>query len=115
MSVSTSGDYRHYFFDPSGRRIHNIIDTRTGEPASASMSVTLITEQGIHADALSTAVFIMGPERGLAMLATLPYRAEAIVVGPDCRVHLSPTLGDRFRYRMPPGADGVLPDCVGKP
>lgn len=116
-SISTSGDYKHYFFDPAGQRVHHLIDTRTGEPGRMSIAVTMITEQGINADTLSTAVFIMGPERGLAMLATLPYRAEAIIIGPDCKVHVSPSIGARLRFvsEMTPDANGILPRCAGRP
>lgn len=115
VSISTSGDYEHSYFDDAGVRIHHIIDTRTGLPARGALSVTVITRDGIHADALSTAVFVLGVERGLALLAALPFHAEAVIVGPDCVLHATPGTADRLRFRMPPDANGVLPRCVGRP
>ena len=75
----------------------------------------VITRDGIHADALSTAVFVLGVEQGLALLAQLPFHAEAVIVGPDCVLHATPGTADRLRFRMPPDANGVLPRCVGRP
>ncbi|MDH3819104.1 MAG: FAD:protein FMN transferase, partial [Myxococcales bacterium] len=64
-SFSTSGDYEHAVFDGAGNRWHHIIDTRTGRPADKSLSVTIMTSEGIYADALSTAAFVLGPEKAL--------------------------------------------------
>jgi len=66
-AVSTSGDYvRVYFL--GARRIHHIIDPRTGEPATLCQSVTVVAPAGTQADALSTAAFVLGPERGRMIL-----------------------------------------------
>lgn len=89
-SISTSGDYEHFFIEPDGTRIHHIIDTDTGLPARGALSVTVIADNGIYADALSTAVFVLGPEEGIAMLRNAPVRAEAIVVDAECRIHTTP-------------------------
>ncbi|MBC7171383.1 MAG: FAD:protein FMN transferase, partial [Polyangiaceae bacterium] len=70
-------------------------------PAERSLSVTLITEVGMYADALSTAVFVLGPERGLAMLASLPFRAEAVIVDPMCNVSATPGTLERLELLMP--------------
>ena len=112
-SISTSGDYEHFFVH-EGQRWHHILDLETGLPARRTKSVTLLAPQGLYADALSTAVFVLGPERGLAMLAELPFRAEAIVVGADCRVYTTPGTDARLTYRVEL-IDGVLPDCVDRP
>lgn len=109
-SVSTSGDYEHAFVDREGRRWHHIIDTDTGLPSTKSMSVTLLSERGIYADALSTAAFVLGPERALAMLAALPFRAEAVIVGADCKLYTTPGTAERLVMRTEL-ADGALPGC----
>lgn len=107
-SISTSGDYEHVYFDAEGRRWHHILDLRTGLPATRSLSVTVLTESGIYADALSTAVFVLGPERGVAMLADLPIRVEAAVVGADLELVNSPGMQESLRLRQPL-QDGRLP------
>jgi thiamine biosynthesis lipoprotein len=106
-SVSTSGDYEHYFVH-EGRVYHHIIDVSTGYPATKSSSVTLIAPEGIYADALSTACFVQGPAPCLAMLEKLPFKASAVIIDPDMRVHISPGIADRVKFN-PPLVDGRLP------
>ena len=75
--VATSGDYLQYF--TQDRRFHHILDPRTGTPADEVSSVTIVTRTGMSADALSTAIFVLGPEHGLTLLSQLA-GVEGVVV-----------------------------------
>ena len=77
-SVATSGDYRR-FVTVQGEKQSHILDTRTGTGASALVSDTIIAPDATTADALSTAVNVLGPEKGLALIERLPH-VEAILI-----------------------------------
>ncbi len=77
-AVATSGNYERYF-DPEGK-VGHIMDPRTGYSARASSSATLIAPTCMEADALATAVFVLGPEEGIALVNSLP-NVEALIVG----------------------------------
>jgi thiamine biosynthesis lipoprotein len=87
-AIVTSGDYLRYF-ERDGVRYHHIIDPATGRPAARSMAVTVIAPTATDADALATGLFVLGPERGLERLASIP-GVEALFFGPDASVHASP-------------------------
>lgn len=109
-SFSTSGDYEHAVFDDSGKRWHHIIDPKSGRPADKSLSVTIMTAEGIYADALSTAAFVLGPTKALQMLSRIAYPAEAVIVGSDCKVYMTPKASQKIRMSVEL-VDGRLPDC----
>jgi thiamine biosynthesis lipoprotein len=69
-AVATSGDYRQFFL-LGERRVHHILDPQTGEPADGVTSVTVVAESCLDADALTTLVFVLGPERGKELLNSL--------------------------------------------
>jgi thiamine biosynthesis lipoprotein len=83
-SVATSGDYQR-FIEVEGVRYHHLIDPKTGYPARELASATVWTRSALDADALATAVFVMGPEDGLALAERLR-GVEALVVTPDGEV-----------------------------
>jgi thiamine biosynthesis lipoprotein len=75
LSVATSGNSERSR-EVEGRRIGHILDPRTGEPAPDFGSVTVVAPSALVADILSTALFVLGPEEGLALAASL--RKEGI-------------------------------------
>lgn len=70
-SVATSGDYQR-FFEEEGQRYHHIINPFTGMPAYELSSVTVVATDTMTADALSTVIFVLGVEKGLALVESLP-------------------------------------------
>lgn len=108
-SIATSGDYEHYFIDESGRRWHHIIDLTTGRPATRSMQVSILTEQGIYADAMTKPCFVWGPERCMEWLRDRPGHPEAVIVDSDMRVWMTPGARERVQMHVDLDADGRLP------
>lgn len=87
-ALDTSGDYERYFVK-DGVRYHHIIDPKTGYPAEGLISVTVITEDPVRADALATAIFVMGPEKALEFVKKTK-DIEVIMVTDKMNVLISP-------------------------
>jgi FAD:protein FMN transferase len=100
-TLSTSGDYERFFIK-DGRRYHHILDPDTGRPAAAgARSVTIVTPRPTLADGLSTGVFIMGPEAGMALIERLP-DVEGVIVSDRNEVLVSSGLRGRLERLAPP-------------
>ena len=91
-AVSTSGDYERYF-EQGGVRHHHIIDPATGCSPAAIHSVTILAADGLTAEALSKSLFVLGIERGMALIESQP-GVDAIVVDAKGRLHYSTGLQD---------------------
>ena len=89
-AISTSGDYER-FFDEDGVRYHHIIDPKTGKSPHGVRSVTIIAPTSTLAEGLTKSVFIMGPERGLALVEAQT-DVDAVVVTAEGKVHYSSGL-----------------------
>jgi thiamine biosynthesis lipoprotein len=89
-AFSTAGDYERGFL-LDGKRYHHIIDPKTGYPATASRSVTIFAPTALEADGLDDAVFILGPEKGLALVESRP-GVGAVIVDAQNHVWLSSRL-----------------------
>lgn len=87
LAVATSGDYEQCF-EQDGVRYHHLLDPVTGEPARGCESVTVLAPTCMRADALSTAVFVLGLERGLALVEQMP-GVECLIVDDAGVVHCS--------------------------
>ncbi|MCC7074537.1 MAG: FAD:protein FMN transferase [Deltaproteobacteria bacterium] len=97
--VTTTGDYEAFFFD-GGVRYHNVIDPRTGQPATKCRSVSVIAKQALVAEALSRAVFVLGARDGVALVERLK-DVDVVVVTADNRVVTSRAIKDVVQHRPP--------------
>ena len=91
-SISTSGDYERYF-ERDGVRHHHLIDPKTGESPRALRSVTILAADGLTCEALSKSVFVMGLDKGMRWVESLP-GVDAIVVDAAGALHVSSGLLD---------------------
>ncbi|MCL1106284.1 FAD:protein FMN transferase [Shewanella algicola] len=89
-SISTSGDYERYFIE-DGVRYHHIINPKTGDSARNVVSVSIIGKNPTYVDALSTAIFVMGLQQGMALINELP-EYEAIIIDNQQTLHVSTGL-----------------------
>jgi thiamine biosynthesis lipoprotein len=105
-AVATSGSYENYFIK-DGRVYSHIIDPGTGYPVEGVLSATVLASTAMEADALATAFFVMGPEKGVELAEKLP-RVEAMIVytrGGHKELASSITTGFRLNTSSPVSAD----------
>ena len=96
-AVATSGDYRNYF-EMDGIRFSHMIDPRTGRPITHQLaSVTVMQDSCMIADALATAIYIMGPDEGLKFALNM-----------ELPVFLIVREGDGFIEKMTPEFEKIL-------
>mgnify|MGYP001029162242 CR=1 FL=1 len=94
-SIVTSGPYERYFLE-DGTRYHHILDPTTGFPAESGLvSVTIVSPSSLTADALSTGVFVLGREKGLALLESLD-NVEGILITCDHQIYATSGLKGRL-------------------
>jgi thiamine biosynthesis lipoprotein len=104
MTFSTSGDYERFIVE-DGQRYHHILDPRTGYPASRCRSVTVMARDALTAEGLTKGIFILGPDKGMALVEKLP-DVEAVIVDDKNQVHVSTGLKNTLKIVHPP-TDGV--------
>lgn len=93
--LSTSGDYEKYFIE-DGVRYHHILDPSTGYPARSGLtSVTVVCRDGLDADGLSTACFVLGREKAQKLLES--YDADGLFVDDSGHVWLTEGMKERFQ------------------
>lgn len=104
--VSTSGDYRRFVRVQSQKQSH-IMDPGTGKGANKLVSDTIIAPDATTSDALSTAVNVLGLEKGLALVERIP-GTEAILIpaGKDAR----PIFSRGARAYIVPSQGAARPD-----
>ncbi|AGB18370.1 FAD:protein FMN transferase [Thermoanaerobacterium thermosaccharolyticum] len=98
MLIDTSGNYERYFIQ-NGKRYHHILNPFTGYPAeSGVVSTTIVSTniKSIDADALSTITFILGVEKGMKLIESMP-GVDAIFVTPDYKVYATSGLKGKLK------------------
>jgi thiamine biosynthesis lipoprotein len=105
-ALATSGDYRNYF-DWQGRRYSHEIDPRTGRPVEHSLaSVSVVTADCMTADALATALIVLGPEQALRFAEA--NQIDVFLIsrqGEDFEELSTPGFSARIRADSPPGEE----------
>lgn len=95
-AVVTSAIDQRFFTDEAGNRYWHILDPATGKPAASGLaSATVVASSGGRADALSTALFVMGADRA-ATFWRERQDFEMVLVGMDGHVRITEGLLDRF-------------------
>ena len=95
-TVSVSGSYERYF-EENGVRYHHIFDRTTGFPSNSDIvSVAVICDDGTYADALSTALFVMGYDKAMEFYHKGIYPFEAVFCKSDGSVFVTDGIVDSF-------------------
>ena len=89
-AISTSGDYER-FFEENGVRYHHILNPRTGVSTHEIISSSIIGKLATDTDALSTSVFVLGVEKGLQLIDSIP-DTEAVIIDSKGNMHYSAGL-----------------------
>lgn len=94
-TIVISGDYERYF-EFEGKRYHHIIDSKTGYPSENELSaVCVIAKDSIDADALSTALFVLGTEEGSGLTKEIN-DIDSLFITKEKQVYLPLSLKDVF-------------------
>ncbi len=94
-SIVSSGDYER-FFEKNGKRYHHILDPETGYPSESGLiSTTIVSDASIDGDALSTATFVLGLDKGMKLVENLN-GVEAVFITSDKKVYTTPGLKNVF-------------------
>ncbi len=95
-TVVTSGDYQRYFIGTNGKRYHHILNPTTGYPSESGLiSVTIVANKSLTADALSTILYVAGMDRGIELLKSFP-GTEAIFIDNNLLIYITKGLKNCF-------------------
>lgn len=107
LAVATSGDYERYFVK-DGIKYHHLLDPKTGYPSNLCKSVTVVSKKAVEADALSTAIFVLGPKKGLSLAEKLD--VGVVIVDSKGDIFVSDNLKSRFKSNGEQEVSKVIPN-----
>lgn len=97
-SIVTSGDYERYF-ELDNKRYHHIIDSETGYPANNELSaVSVISDKSVDGDAISTAIFVLGKDKGLKFINQLE-GIDILLITKDNQVYMTENFKKNFTLK----------------
>jgi len=99
MAISTSGDYERYFVQ-DGKRYHHLLNPKTGYPAEGCQSVSVIAGESTFSDAFATGIFILGPEKGLKVLAAMGF--DGVIVDSRGKIHITANIRGKIEFKRNP-------------
>ncbi|MFW5736433.1 MAG: FAD:protein FMN transferase [Halanaerobium sp.] len=98
LTIVTSGNYERYF-EEDGELYHHILDPKTGYPAENNLlSVSIISENSFDADALSTAVYVMGLEKGMEFIENME-NVDVMFITKELKVYLSSGIEEKVNIK----------------
>lgn len=101
-AVITSGTYERYFTGEDGKTYHHILDPSTGYPANNGLvSVSIVSKQGIVADGLSTACYVMGLDRAIEYWKSSDLDFDMILMTDEGEVYITEGIADKFETEYP--------------
>lgn len=100
-TMETSGDYQRFIMK-DGVRYSHILDPRTGWQPREVASVTMVTNSSTYGDVLSKPIFVLGVEKGLALLKQFPGN-EAVIVTMDGKIIITPGLEGKIELPLDSG------------
>ncbi len=100
-ALITSGGYQRYFIDENGEKHHHIIDPRTGSPSNSGLiSVTIVSDDGLLADGLSTSLFIMGKDDAISYWHENSDQFDFILVDSEGKIYVSKGIENNFSSEL---------------
>ncbi len=100
-ALITSGGYQRYFVDEDGNKHHHIIDPRTGSPSDSGLiSVTIVSDDGLLADGLSTSLFIMGKDEAVNYWHEHSDEFDFVMVDSDGKIYVSKGIENNFSSEL---------------
>lgn len=95
-SIVTSGGYERYSIK-NDKLFHHILDPKTGYPSDSDViSITIVSDNSIDGDGLSTGIYIMGLEKGFKLIESL-HGIDGIFITKDKNIHLTSGIIDNFK------------------
>lgn len=95
-AIATSGDYEKYF-EYQGKRYHHILNPKNGMPAEGCRSVSVKAKEAILADAMATAIFVLGPEKGY-QLCQISKDLDCLIMDKEGKIIMTQAMHDILRY-----------------